>query len=120
MGRARGGVHRKPDERDKAPNHTPHRKIPSRESPILTGKTEHVVHRVKAGFLALSPARGGERAPCENHAVFGAMGQLDPLEGSGQRHNMVANHGAAAQGGETDPPVISCAGRSLAPSALMA
>src|SRR5262245_1294140 len=85
----------------------------------LPRKPENIAHRVETGLLSLSPARRSHRPAREDHAVFRAMRQLDPLIGAGQRHRVIADHRSAAQRRESDRAVGAHAGVAVAGANLM-
>ena len=55
----------------------------------------------------MAPARGGQRAMCEDGAVLGGVGQGDAFACTRQNDFMFAHHRAAAQGGKADAAFLA-------------
>src|SRR3546814_4776996 len=72
---------------------------------------------IAADGLADQPLRALHRAASEDDAAFGAMADLYPLAIGGEDDLMIARHGTAAQGGETDGSPGARAGDAV-PAAL--
>src|SRR5262249_44892127 len=80
------------------------------------GKSEHVGHGVEAGRLAARPQRRLDRTAGEQHAVFGLVGEFEPLGGSGKDDAVIAHHRAAAQRRKTDVAALARASDAVAPA----
>src|SRR6516165_11974062 len=63
---------------------------------------QNVGHRIKARFLATRPQRRVQRPARKDHAILGAMRELDALGGTGEDHRMVTDHRAATQRRKAD------------------
>ena len=80
---------------------------------------QHIGHRIKPGLLVARPERRVQRAAREDHAVLGAVHQLDPLGGPGEDHAVLADHGAAAQRRKADVARLARAGLAVAAARRM-
>src|SRR4030095_11127884 len=69
---------------------------------LEVAEPEHVGHRIKPGLLALGPHRCPQCTVREDHAILGAVRQLDALMGTGKDHAVIAGDGAAAQRRKAD------------------
>ena len=69
---------------------------------------DDVTHRVKSGWFANEKSGGGKRPTSEDHSVFGAVRQNQPLVPPEKHHVMVARNRAA-----TNRTVADCADIAL-------
>src|ERR1041385_6340368 len=83
-------------------------------------QSQHIRHRIEPGLLALGPERRGERAAGEDHAVLGAVYELDALGGSRGDYPVLAHPRAAAQRRKADVAHLARAGLAIAAALGMA
>src|SRR5690606_6605534 len=81
---------------------------------LLAGEAKHVEHGIIARFLTPRPEGGADGAAGEDRAVGGRVGEFDDFALAGDDDGMLADDGAAAQGGEADRTILARAGMTVA------